>query len=77
MRLATVPTWVLLPDMQWHEVESWAQEALKSARIRNDGDLDPIETAKLRGRMLTLKELIALPDRVKTMEAQSNDAGPL
>lgn len=60
--------------MNWHDVEAWATERLSTARNRNDGDLDLIETAKLRGRIALLKELIALPEQKKVLEAQSKSA---
>jgi group I intron endonuclease len=34
--------------MQWHEVQRWAETALNSAREKNDGDLDVVQTAMAR-----------------------------
>lgn len=62
--------------MYWPDIEAWAQERLALARGRNDGDLSEIDTAKLRGRIATLKELIALPEQKKLLEAQSMGASP-
>ena len=44
---------------QWSEVQAWAQQRLETARQRNDGNLDALETAKLRGRIEAYKELLA------------------
>lgn len=46
----------------WAKIKQHLQERLEVARARNDGDLDAIETARLRGRIQTLKELIALDE---------------
>ena len=62
--------------MQWHQIHSWALERLSSARERNDGNLDAIETAKLRGRIEVLKELVALPETQKILDAQPKFAYP-
>ena len=56
--------------MNWTEIEGWAAERLTQARNRNDGDLTEVETAKLRGRIATLKEILDLPKRKLTSEAQ-------
>jgi len=36
------------------------EERLQKARERNDGDLDPVQTARLRGEISCLKRLLAL-----------------
>ena len=60
----------------WSEIEAWAKERLASARDRNDGDLGEIETAHLRGRIATLKELLALPETKRSMDAQVKSVLP-
>ena len=63
--------------MNWPDVEQWANDKLAAARAKNDGDLDTVETAKLRGRIAALKELIALPEMLKSAkESQSLNGGP-
>ena len=62
--------------MQWHEITVWVNDKLTQARERNDGDLDAIQTARLRGRIETLKELLALPSQKTVMEAQARFATP-
>lgn len=63
--------------MQWHEIFIWASSKLEQARERNDGDLDATQTAVLRGRISILKELIALPEGRKILEAQSKFVNPV
>ena len=62
--------------MQWHQVQAWAEEALKNARERNEGDLNEIDTAKNRGRIQTLKELLALPMTQTVMASQAKFVMP-
>lgn len=62
--------------LDWHYVEAWAKERLQTSRERNDGELDAIATAKLRGRVELLKELIALPDAKKHQDARSRIDAP-
>jgi hypothetical protein len=62
--------------MQWHEVEKWASQKIESCRNQNDGDLSDIETAKLRGRIAVLKELLALPDKESLLVSQAKFVQP-
>jgi hypothetical protein len=62
--------------MQVHEIEAWAKDRLVRARERNDGNLDVIETAMLRGQIQTLKELLALEERGNTLKAQARFVTP-
>lgn len=45
----------------WLQVADWARTRLQALRTRNDGDLDPTDTAILRGQIKALKELLDLP----------------
>lgn len=48
------------------------QTMLDDARRRNDGlDLTADQTAQIRGRIALLKELLALPERQTTLDAQA------
>ena len=47
----------------WTDAKAWAETALVNARTKNDGDIDAIATARLRGRIDALKELLSLPAR--------------
>lgn len=40
-------------------MEASLREQLDSLRRKNDGDLDPIATAKLRGRIAAIKTILA------------------
>lgn len=44
----------------WRKLEQHLTERLATMRQKNDGNLDPLETAKVRGRITELKDLIAL-----------------
>lgn len=44
----------------WKTIETWAKDRIERARLRNDGDLDPASTAKVRGEIKALKDLLAL-----------------
>lgn len=47
----------------WKKLTEYLDEQIKVLRAKNDGDLDPIETARLRGRIAAYKSLIALGDK--------------
>lgn len=47
-------------SLTWKAIVERAEQRLDTLRARNDGELDPIATAKLRGRIQELKELLAL-----------------
>ena len=47
----------------WTKVSEKLTERLHVLRKRNDGDLDAIETARLRGSIATLKEILAYGDK--------------
>lgn len=44
----------------WVKIKAHLEARLDSARLKNDGDLDEVETAKLRGRITELKSFLAL-----------------
>lgn len=46
----------------WLKLKKHMQERVDVLRAKNDGDLDTTETARLRGRIAAIKELIALED---------------
>lgn len=46
----------------WLRLKAHLQERLAKARSRNDGALAPDETAHLRGRIASLKDLLALEE---------------
>lgn len=44
----------------WVKVSEELKSRLTSARLKNDGELNEIDTARLRGRIFELKSLLAL-----------------
>lgn len=46
----------------WLRLKAHLHERLAKARTRNDGALAPDETARLRGRIACLKDLLALEE---------------
>jgi len=55
----------------WVKLKKHMEAALMEARIKNDNDRDPIATAKLRGEIRCLKNLLAL----ETAQAMVADEG--
>jgi hypothetical protein len=51
----------------WKRIEAHLQQRLEHMRRNNDGDLNPVETARLRGRISMCKELLDLgqPDQAQ------------
>lgn len=48
-------------------------ERLKALRIQNEGDLDPVATSKLRGRIAEVKALMALDNDEPIVEPQQDE----
>ena len=63
-------------DINWLYIETWAKQEIDLARLKNDGDLNEMATAKLRGRLSALKELVALPEDKRFRETQSRIDAP-
>lgn len=58
-------TFLLLPGDKvsptWQRLKAYFEQELANARTKNDNEkLDPIQTALIRGRIQTLKNLLAL-----------------
>lgn len=47
----------------WVQVVAWAQQRIEQLRKLNDGDLDPLKTAAVRGEIKAYKSLLALPEQ--------------
>ncbi len=62
----------LKPDeresLLWKRLMEHFGERLELARLQNDGNLDPTETARLRGRINELKTLMTLNEAPKQVE---------
>lgn len=54
----------------WLRIKEHLEQRLKAYRSQNDGDLDEIKTAKLRGRINELKYLLALDQKDDPVPAQ-------
>jgi hypothetical protein len=53
----------------WKELAAYLSQRLASCREKNDnGKLDPLATAMLRGEIAAVKDLLALPSRVAQVE---------
>lgn len=52
-------------DPLWLKIEAHLKEWLDTARRKNDGALDPIQTANLRGEIKTLKRVLSLSEEDK------------
>lgn len=49
----------------WTLIEAYLNDRLAKCREKNDSNkLDAIETARLRGEIAAVKDLLALPDKV-------------
>lgn len=55
----------------WIKLREHLQDRLTAMRCQNDGELDPIATARLRGRIAAIKEILALGQ--PTPDAESQD----
>lgn len=44
----------------WKKIEAHLNERIEVCRRKNDGDLNEIETAKLRGALSAFKQMLAL-----------------
>ena len=53
----------------WTRLRKHMEARLQSLRAKNDNDLDPIATAKLRGEVKALKNLLALSTTDQAMVA--------
>ena len=46
----------------WVKIEAFLTERIATAQIQNEGPLDPLKTADLRGRIAALRALKSLGD---------------
>lgn len=56
----------------WLKLETYFKEQLESLRCQNDGDLNELDTAKLRGRVATLKAILSLADKAEAVQAEAD-----
>lgn len=58
-----MPTPIDFNSATWLQVADWARTRVDALRAKNDGDLDAVETARVRGQLKAFKELIGLPEQ--------------
>jgi hypothetical protein len=51
-------------SIEWIRIKEYVQKRLENLRTENDGDLDEVETARIRGMILMTKEIIGLDQAV-------------
>lgn len=44
----------------WKKLSAYIDERIQTLRLKNDGDLSELETARLRGRIAACKEFLAV-----------------
>jgi hypothetical protein len=49
-----------LQSAAWAKLRKYIDARIASLRAKNDGDLDPFKTARLRGELVALKNLLTL-----------------
>ncbi len=49
-------------SLAWREVRDWAQARIATEHDRLEGDIDATETAKARGAIAVLREMLAAGD---------------
>jgi len=57
-----------MKDIEWATVKEYCENRLAELRVENDNDADEIETAKLRGMILFIKELLDLEKNEQNIE---------
>lgn len=53
----------------WRALEAYANTRIDALRTKNDGALDAVTTAHLRGRIAALKDLLTLAQPAPAQEA--------
>lgn len=56
----------------WHKLKKHMEARLQTLRTKNDMDMDPIATAKLRGEIRAIKNLLALSEAAPAMGADED-----
>lgn len=59
----------------WTKLRKHMEAKLQALRIKNDTDLDPVATAKVRGEIRNLKNLLALGDTPDPVTVADDDTG--
>lgn len=56
----------------WRKLKTYMESRLIELRLKNDNDMSEISTAKLRGSLMELKNLLALGDQDPTAEVDED-----
>lgn len=56
----------------WQKLEAHLKETLESLRSQNDADLSAEATAKLRGRIATVKTMLALGESQELVQPEDD-----
>lgn len=56
----------------WLKLEAHLNDTLTSLRSQNDGDLDLTATARLRGRINAVKQILALGEDHEPVQAEAD-----
>lgn len=54
----------------WIKLKAHIEDQIDILRIRNDGDVDAVATAKLRGQILALKKILSLATSDERVDEQ-------
>ena len=60
-------------SLEWNQVKDYCTKRLEELCVENEGDLDHIETAKVRGMIKMAKEIIALGEDEETIQIATTD----
>jgi len=60
----------------WERVEALLRARLQTYRELNDSNLDEVKTAKVRGRIAEIKDLLALPKADPASSGTGNEQFP-
>ena len=60
-------------SLEWNQVKDYCTKRLEELYVENEGDLDPIETAKIRGMIKMAREIIALGVDEETIQIARTD----
>lgn len=56
---------------EWYAIARLAERELGRARVKNDADMTPEETAALRGEIRVWKRILAMPQQAESPEVES------
>lgn len=60
----------------WIKLKGRAEQRLQTLRARNDGNLDPVATAKVRGQIAEVKSFLELDKPAPTLVLDAGEQPP-